>query len=746
MTIHTGSVIQHRPPEEPRTEPNIRLQIGDQIVDVGTHRVVSHPEHTRLTSKATAVLLDLAEHAGNTVPREELLNHVWNGRCPTPDVLTQAIKELRRALGDDSRLPRYIETIPKVGYRLCVPVTVLANGGFEEDRVSTPAEEGRNLAARERPGEAGAALRRPRGLAFSIPFALIVAAALVAMGWWMIARIEPSTGTDSPGWRVAEKRVLTADPGPEWRARVSPDGTRITYLRENPGTKLSKIWMRGVDSSRPIRLTSEQRLDEEMPTWSPDGAQIAFERFNETSCQVYTTPALGGAERRIGACQSVLTNYFDWAPGGRALITSTLGMNDKRYSLRLVRWDIDSGQKIPLKYARSREDQDLEAHYSPDGTQIAFRRGLAPVSDLYVMSAQGGKPRRITHLAARIHGYTWTADGSAIVFSSDHEGAGALYVVGLSDQQVQPLGITSAEYPDMARNGDIVTYVIARVSSRLLEFSLQDHSKKPVPIAASTGKDDTPAISPDGRKLAFLSDRGGSSQVWLYDFNDSTSLRLTEFADAKLINPVWDASGERVLVTRKAGAVGSLIEIDPATRRVRAVSSKDDRILYGDRGPRPGEYLLVVDTGSSRTALYLLKRNAAGDVQRTHLADNVSRARYDPASHDVYYTKTSEAGLFRRSIAGTGEQQITNRIYGFVNDGWQILDGKIWYIPSMTNAPTVLHRLDPATGIDEVVAQIDAAVSDVHFAVSPDRQQVVLAASGPEDTDIGAFRLIVARR
>ncbi|MGA8277811.1 MAG: winged helix-turn-helix domain-containing protein [Rhodanobacteraceae bacterium] len=724
------------------------MQIGDQIVDIGTHRVVSHPENARLTSKATAVLLDLVEHAGNTVSRDRLLDHVWNGRCPTPDVLTQAIKELRRALGDDSRLPRYIETIPKVGYRLCVPVVVLANDDGEPARVLTNGVENRDRAADGLSEEATTAVRRAHALAFRVLFALIIATALAAMGWWMLTRHGPSVGVSPPVWRVAGKRVLTADPGPEWRARVSPDGTRIAYLKENPDTRLSKIWIRGVDSSRSIRLTTEEHLDEELPVWSPDGAQIAFERFDEASCQMYTAPALGGAERRIGACHSVSTNYFDWTPDGRALITSVFVMNDnnRTYGLRLVHWDIDSGQKVPLKYARSPEEQDLEAHYSPDGTQIAFRRGLAPVSDLFVMSAHGGKPRRTTHLAARIHGYAWTADSSAIVFSSDYEGANALYVVDLSDQHVRPLGIASAEYPDMARNGDIVTYVITRASSRLLEFSLHDHSAKPVPIAASTGNDDAPVLSPDGRKLVFISDRSGSSQVWLYDFNDSNPLRLTDFADGKLINPVWDASGKQVLVTRKLGAVGSLVEIDPATRRVHVVSSKTDRVLYGDRGPRPGEYLVVVDAGSGRTVLYLLNRNAAGDVQRTQLAGNVSRARYDPATGNVYYTKISQVGLFRRSIAGGGEQQITQRIYGFVTDGWQVLDGKIWYTPSMLNAPTVLHRLDPATGIDEVVAKIDAAVRDVRFAVSPDRQHVVLAASGPEDTDIGAFRLVAAKR
>src|SRR5215475_6684004 len=105
--------------------PNLRLRIGDHVVDTGALRVVTRPELPRLTSKAIAVLVELVRDVGQTVTRDQLLDRVWTGRFPTPDVLTQAVKELRRALADDSKPPQIIETIPKVGYRLIAPVLVL---------------------------------------------------------------------------------------------------------------------------------------------------------------------------------------------------------------------------------------------------------------------------------------------------------------------------------------------------------------------------------------------------------------------------------------------------------------------------------------------------------------------------------------------------------------------------------------------------------------------------------------------
>ena len=120
-----NTVMYRRSNDELLSGPNLRLRIGEHVVDTGALRIVTRPDLPRLTSKAVAVLVELVRDAGQTVTRDALLDRVWTGRFPTPDVLTQAIKELRRALADDSKPPQYIETIPKVGYRLIAPVLVL---------------------------------------------------------------------------------------------------------------------------------------------------------------------------------------------------------------------------------------------------------------------------------------------------------------------------------------------------------------------------------------------------------------------------------------------------------------------------------------------------------------------------------------------------------------------------------------------------------------------------------------------
>ena len=96
------------------------LKVGDCMVDLPLRevRISTDRAPTRITPKSLAVLLVLVENPKRVVSRAALLSEVWPNTMPTNDVVTQAITQLRKAFGDRSGGPRYIETIAKSGYRL----------------------------------------------------------------------------------------------------------------------------------------------------------------------------------------------------------------------------------------------------------------------------------------------------------------------------------------------------------------------------------------------------------------------------------------------------------------------------------------------------------------------------------------------------------------------------------------------------------------------------------------------------
>ena len=99
------------------------LRIGAWCVNPGSGQISRDGETARVEVRTMRVLVCLAEHAGEVVSIEDLLNHVWSDVTVAPDSVYQAVTSLRRVLGDDPKQPTYIETVPRLGYRMVAPVS-----------------------------------------------------------------------------------------------------------------------------------------------------------------------------------------------------------------------------------------------------------------------------------------------------------------------------------------------------------------------------------------------------------------------------------------------------------------------------------------------------------------------------------------------------------------------------------------------------------------------------------------------
>lgn len=98
------------------------FRLGDWIVQPSLAKVQRGDEEVHVTPRAMAVLVCLAQARGEVVSRNDILDAVWPGMSVTQDALSQCIVELRKAFRDNSKTPSVIETIPKVGIRLILPI------------------------------------------------------------------------------------------------------------------------------------------------------------------------------------------------------------------------------------------------------------------------------------------------------------------------------------------------------------------------------------------------------------------------------------------------------------------------------------------------------------------------------------------------------------------------------------------------------------------------------------------------
>jgi len=729
--------------DDPLAQPNLLLRVGEHVIDVGALRLTTRPDYPRLTSKAAAVLLQLVRDRGNTVTREQLLDRVWTDRVTTPDVLTQAIKELRRAFADDAKPSRYIETIPKVGYRLLADVAILNHAGavladrpLPRNAVNDPYLD--TSVARLPPTP-------PPTSAATTPRWLWLALAAVALGiaalYFRQAETSPAAGSGE--WQVSEVRALSSDPGAEDRPHISPDGTRVAYSKADPQTHLERILMRAVGTTRSLAWPSEAKANEDTPLWSPDGKSIVFERVSDAACELAVASNLGDETRVVGNCQSPLTNYYDWTPDGSKLITAERSERTQGH-LALVQWDLSSGEKLPLDYPRAPEADDLNAHYSPDGRWLAFRRGLAPYSDLWIMSVNSRDPHQLTHLRASIRGYTWSRDSDALILSSNHEGHFGLYAVDVHSGAVQSLHVSPAEFPDAARHDDTVVYEIPRVQYKLTELQIGDSNSETVrSLAPSTGSEIQPSYSPVGNRIAFVSDRSGAQQLWLYDNASGATTVLTDFRDALLSNPSWSADGSRLLITVRKPGTAQLYEIELPSQHRHLLSRTGDDVHAASYGAAPDSVLLTLGVPGKDNQLLLLEHAGTVQEQRHLLESGLWYSEFDAATHRLYYSRSARNGVFARVLSGAGELSEETLVAPDIMDGWRVVSGRLWHFaPSrFVDKAIDLLEFNPRDGSERVLAHVDSERRDDLFSVAPQHDRILYATVVSEDTDIGALRL-----
>ena len=150
------------------------FKVGEWLVNPFTNTVTSPESSTRLEHKTMQVLLCLAENAGEVVPKETLMQTVWADTAVTDHVLNVAISALRKALGDDAQQPRFIQTVPRTGYRLIAPVSPI-------DEVVAPIETAPPLQSPATP-------KQNRKIVWIAAVAIfILLLSFISLRWWRSA-------------------------------------------------------------------------------------------------------------------------------------------------------------------------------------------------------------------------------------------------------------------------------------------------------------------------------------------------------------------------------------------------------------------------------------------------------------------------------------------------------------------------------------------------------------------------------
>jgi Tol biopolymer transport system component/DNA-binding winged helix-turn-helix (wHTH) protein len=435
-----------------------RLNLQEQLLS-------REGEAVPLTPKVFDVLVVLVKSHGQVVRKDQLMQSVWPDSFVEESNLTQNISVLRHVLGERSNHKKYIETLPKRGYRFVVPV--------REVRTEPSATVGAPKAASDLPRQ----LRR-RGSAWIWLAALIALAASVGIitAWFWAPH--PGFG---PG---LAPRVLpfTSSPGSENDPAFSPDARHVAFSWDGGGGNRD-IYVKPIGAETPLRLTTHPGSDR-WPVWSPDGSQIAFARRSPEASGIYTVPALGGTERKLLSVtwESEPLAKLDWSPDGKQIAFSEKCSPTDAASIYLLSLDDFTRRRLTSPAERYVGNPpaaalgDLSPAFSPDGRSVAFiRRSASVSSDIYLVSVSGGKPTRLTFDNRAVYGLAWTPQGRNLVFSSWRGGQLSLWRVSASGGSPERLSFgEDATQLTIARRQDRLAYACInrqRLSIWMIEAS-----------------------------------------------------------------------------------------------------------------------------------------------------------------------------------------------------------------------------------------------------------------------------------
>jgi Tol biopolymer transport system component/DNA-binding winged helix-turn-helix (wHTH) protein len=650
------------------------VRFGAFEVDLRAGELRKHGLRIKLQEQPFQILAMLVEHPGELVTREELKEQLWPGHTfvDFDHGLNVAILRLREALADSADNPRFVETLPRRGYRFIAQVDgPSVVGGAGQTRLRT------------------APLPLPETRKASPHYTLMLVAgsvAAVAMLTYVLSRPLPpprvvrytqltNNGREkggplltdgarlyfaeraAPGWILASVPRAGGETVPlptpfqfAALADICPRRSELLVLAGLAGEAEHALWILPLPPGSPRRLSFTIR-DWEGAAWSPDGEKLAYWQGSE----LYLARSDGSESHKLVTAPGAIAGPICWSPEGRALRFAVLPPGSES-PVKLWEVSADGSNLHPVLADWKDAVFGADAHWTPDGKYFVFAAGREGRTDIWAMRIRGrlfstGTPRPVQLTAGPLlfTPFVPSPDGKQLfVIGAQQRGQLVRYDARVREL-VPHLGGISAHWVGYARDGQWVAYLT--IPEETLWVSKADGSeRRQLTFAPLFG--DGLALSPDGRQIALRARLpGGPWKVYLIPAQGGAPQPATS-RDVDEGIPNWSPDGKKLVF----GDVGKGLGIEPEKRFIHVCDLTTHQLstLPGSRGlwtarwSPDGRYVAALTADTQKLRLFDFT------TQKWRVLDEttVDNPTWSSDGKYIYFdTKGSNSGLFRVRIS-----------------------------------------------------------------------------------------------
>lgn len=605
------------------------FEFGPFRLDAGRRLLLRDGAPVALTAKGFEMLLFFVMRSGDVLDKSVLMEALWPDSYVEEANLAQNVSTLRKTLGETRGEHRYIVTIPGRGYQFVAPVRLVREADAESVEVPATVTAPVSAPRVRTPLRAGV-----------VGIGVVV---LAALGLWALL---PSGKKPDAFGQVRLSRLTTS--GRVASASISPDGRFLVYAVDDAGRQ--GLWVRQIVSGSDVQVDAPGDFGYTGLTFSRDGDFVyAVRSSTNNPGSLVRLPMLGGAPTEL---QHDVDSPVGLAPD-ESKIAYVRGYPERR-SIALLTANADGTGEAQLAEIPYSISFFVAPAWSPDGERIAWvasppeQGGAARLATIRVRD--GAVETLATPAWRQIGRLAWLPDGAGLVVtaSEDEAPAGAqLWFVAYPSGETRRITNDLEDYRNVSMTADGRTLVAIQASqqaslwavspsapqqaSRIttsnsdglggvvwmpdgrLVFTSRTGESEHLWIADADGSnrrqitdgrgsDTHPAVSPDGRTIAFVSSREGARSVWKTDLDGGHAVRLTtgladsspDFSpDGRWIFYISRASG-RPNVARVPADGGDAIELTDRIAVGPSVSPVDGRLAAYFRFETLGPYHLVL--------------------------------------------------------------------------------------------------------------------------------------------------------